>query len=36
MQDEFAILDAKLKSLKELLKKNTDEMELYKADLDQL
>lgn len=36
MQDEFAILSEKLKSLQALLKRNTDEMETYKADLEQL
>ena len=36
MQDEFAILSEKLQSLQSLLKKNTDEMEAYKADLEQL
>jgi len=36
MQDEFAILAARLKLLTDSLKKNTDEMEAYKADLEQL
>jgi len=36
MQDEFAILAARLKELQDGLKKNTDEMEAYKADLEQL
>ena len=36
MQDEFAILAAKLEELQAGLKKNTDEMEAYKADLEQL
>jgi dynein heavy chain len=34
MQDEFALLTAKLKELQDALKKNTDEMEAYKADLE--
>ena len=36
MQDEFAILAEKLKELQDGLKKTTDEMEAYKADLEQL
>ena len=36
MEDEFAILAAKLQELQSSLKKNTDEMEAYKADLEQL
>jgi len=36
MEDEFAILAAKLQELQASLKKNTDEMEAYKADLEQL
>ena len=36
MSDEFAILAEKLGILQASLKKNTDEMEAYKADLEQL
>lgn len=36
MQDEYAILAAKLKELQDGLAKNTAEMEAYKADLEQL
>ena len=36
MEDEFAILAAKLKELSAQLTKTTEEMEAFKADLEQL